>query len=134
MKKKPITLAKKKAWSAFSQYVRLKNASKDGLVKCTTCSKVKHWKEMQAGHLLDGRSNSILFDEETVFVQCYECNCMLHGHKEFLIPWFIDTFGRDKYDQALVRKMTPVKYAISDYEEIFKKYNSLIERIIDGQT
>jgi len=61
--------AKKKAWIQFSRYIRLKYA-KNGFVKCYTCSTVKHWKEMQAGHGIGGRSNAVLFNEDIVRPQC----------------------------------------------------------------
>lgn len=49
---------------------RLQYADKNGMVKCTTCDAVKHYKSMQAGHFLAGRGNSILFENNNVHPQC----------------------------------------------------------------
>ena len=117
MKKKTVSSLKKKAWKIFSQYIRLK-ASIGGYCYCYTCIAVKPWKEMQAGHLLDGRTNSILFDERGVKVQCYACNCMRSGNKEVYIPKFIDNEGRELYDELVRQKNETVKWSVSDLEEM----------------
>src|SRR3990167_9020671 len=62
--------AKDRAWAAFSRYIRMKYANKSGMVECITCHTFKHWKEMQAGHFVDGRNNTVLFDERLVHPQC----------------------------------------------------------------
>jgi hypothetical protein len=70
MKKKSIKTLKKKAWKAFSEYIRRKYSGSGGLVKCVTCNKIDHWKSMHAGHYVDGRNNTVLFDERLVWPQC----------------------------------------------------------------
>ncbi len=61
---------KKKAWSLLSKIKRLEEANDNGIVECYTCEKRDHWKTMQAGHLLDGRNNAILFEEIGIHPQC----------------------------------------------------------------
>ena len=39
----------KKLDTVFSLYIRQRYADKNGMVKCCTCSTVKHWKEMDCG-------------------------------------------------------------------------------------
>lgn len=65
---------KDKTWEAFSIYIRLRDADKDGFCICISCRKMFHWEDMQAGHLIPSRSNNILFDEEIVYAQCPEDN------------------------------------------------------------
>ena len=47
-----------------------------GSVICVTCGKVGPWtgQEMDAGHFLGGRSNSILFEPLNIHPQCKYCN------------------------------------------------------------
>lgn len=79
-KKLPTVKAlKDKAWKLCSEFIRRKDASPQGLVKCYTCNAVKHWKEMQAGHFVAGRGNAILFDERGLRPQCLPCNVFKHG-------------------------------------------------------
>ena len=65
---------KKLLWQDFSKYIRLRDADKYGFIVCITCGKVVKWKEAHAGHGIGGRYNYILFDEELVNGQCFNCN------------------------------------------------------------
>lgn len=71
---------KKKAWAQFSRFTRLRDANRAGICTCISCGSKKFWKEMQAGHFVAGRTNSILFHEELVRAQCYHCNIGLKGN------------------------------------------------------
>lgn len=70
---------KEKAWKLCSLYNRQKMADKNGIVKCVTCEKRAHWKQMQAGHYVDGRNNSVLFLDEIIYPQCFKCNAKMAG-------------------------------------------------------
>ena len=124
---------KEKAWYEFSRYIRLKYSDSNGNCTCVTCGARKMWKELQAGHVLDGRNNSILFDENIVYPQCYTCNCMLHGNKEAYIPWFIDKFGRDKYDEKVRQKKQTLKYSESELEEMRLLYKQKANSLEAGK-
>ena len=76
---RPLNKLKDDAWDLCSIYVRRTWADARGMVKCYTCPAVKHWKEMQAGHLVPGRSNGILFDLRGIRPQCFQCNCRKQG-------------------------------------------------------
>ena len=133
-KKQGLSRIKKKAWTEYSRYIRLKYADKNGYVMCITCGTIKHWKKLQAGHLLDGRCNSILFEEAITFPQCYGCNCMKSGNKEVFIPWFIDTYGRDFYEKMRRQKNKTVKFSYSDLEEKYEHYKKLAKELEDEKT
>jgi hypothetical protein len=65
---------KAKAWKMFSTYIRLRDCLKTtGTLDkgvCITCGKLCDFKELQAGHYIGGRGNSVLFDEKIVNGQC----------------------------------------------------------------
>ena len=83
---------KKETWKLFSLYIRLKYADDNGYVSCCTCGIKKHYKEMQAGHFIAGRNNSILFEEKCVHPQCGRCNVYKHGNTvEYFILWNVNT-------------------------------------------
>lgn len=75
---------KKKAWSNFSRYIRLRDAIKTTGTKdeatCITCDTRYPIKNMHAGHFLPGRHNSVLFDERNVHAQCGVCNMWRKGN------------------------------------------------------
>lgn len=119
-----------KAWDACSRYIRLRD-SVDGYCTCVTCGTKKPCSEMQASHLLDGRYNSILLEDRIIFAACYQCNITKSGNKEVYIPWFIDTYGKELYDNMRRKKSTPVKYSKTDYERYiwhFKKQYKELEQ------
>ena len=124
---KPKTLSqlKKLAWKEFSKYIRLKYANDDGRAKCYTCGKEDYYTNLQAGHLLDGRYNSILFEEKGVRPQCPGCNLFKSGNKEVYIPKWIDQHGRKAYDKLVALKNQTKKFSRKDLEEIRDKYKKL---------
>jgi len=129
MKKKSIKSLKKKAWKLFSEWIRRRDADDQGRVYCYTCDELMHWSAMQAGHLLDGRNNSILFNVDCVRVQCPACNIWKSGNKESFIPRYIDEMGRDKFEEMKQIKNQTVKYSISDYEEMIAEFKKELEAL-----
>jgi len=124
---------KKKAWDAFSLYVRLRDCLEttgtQDYGRCITCGARHHLKELQAGHCIPGRGNSILLDETLVAAQCYACNCCRHGeHGRFALK-MIDKWGREYYEEALRRAKQPKSMKQfewqAEYEKWTKKYKGL---------
>ena len=69
--------------NVFSKYIRQKYADKHtGLVKCFTCSTVKHWKEMQNGHWIARNYLATRFHENNCRVQCSGCNMFQKGRPD----------------------------------------------------
>jgi len=123
--KKSLSKMKKKAWAAFSKWYRQSHSDDNGYATCYTCGVIKPWKELQVGHLLDGRNNAILFEINAVRIQCPGCNLFKNGNKEVYIPKFIQENGWEEYDRLRRLKNTTVKYSISDYEEMIEKWGAL---------
>lgn len=65
---------KAKTWKAFSIYIRtrdcIRTTGDPTKGSCITCNKPFDFKNLQAGHAIGGRNNSVLFDEEIVYGQC----------------------------------------------------------------
>ena len=134
-KKQKSTLkkSKDKAWSAFSLFIRLRGVKEylekhpetnEPLAECVTCDfdKVRHYKELQAGHWIGGRKNAVLFDEETVFPQCYGCNVMQQGRGSAYGIFMNDKYGSEKVKELYARKFKEVKYNEEDYKNIEREY------------
>ena len=47
--------------------------------RCITCGRQYPIAKLQAGHFLPGRNDTVLFDEEAVYAQCYRCNVVMAG-------------------------------------------------------
>ncbi len=136
-KKKEHTLPwhKKKAWAAFSKYVRLRDAlettgTPDNVV-CCTCHKVypAFGKGcVQAGHFIPGRRNSILFDESCVHGQCYNCNINLKGNWPEYLPFMERRYGGQTVAGLLELNKQVRKYTKGELDDLRKMY----ERMYDG--
>jgi hypothetical protein len=130
--KKSISSAKKKAWFWFSKYIRLR----DGLItmgskeygKCFTCDRITPlWSRggMQAGHFVDGRSATVLFDEKLVHGQCYACNVSKNGNKDAYTPRMIKKYGLRAVQSFWDLKNNTRQWTIEDLEEIEEEYKTL---------
>jgi hypothetical protein len=130
-KKSPYKRIKDKAWSEFSRYIRLKYADRDGMVKCVTCGAKKHWKEMQAGHAIQGRGNYILFNEKFVYPQDFHCNGNppygLGGNYQMFMIFLMKEKGItiEDFEKEKQLSMKPFKISISEMGEIYNKYKTL---------
>jgi len=120
--KRSLKKLKEKAWQTFSRYIRNKY-SVNGYVSCVTCGVRKPIKEMQAGHFIDGRMNSILFHPQCVHPQCYICNIHKHGDKINYYKYMLKTYGQQVIDKLIDLSNTTVKFTEEDYRKIISKYS-----------
>lgn len=107
---------KKKLWELFSKYIRLKSSDSLGFANCVTCGTRHHWKELQAGHFVPGRSNAILFEENGVHPQCARCNYNEGNGPEYFI-FMEKNYGRDEIDRLRRLRHTQRKFT---EPELFK--------------
>lgn len=131
MKKPTLSKAKKKAWTAFSLYIRnvygyQVNDETFGtvFVDCYTCDKPMLIKQASAGHGIGGRNNAVLFDERIVKPQCVGCNIWGRGQYQVFTRKLIAELGLDTYDEIVKHSSDVVKYRIQDYLDIEEKYKS----------
>lgn len=134
-KKSPYKKLKDKLWDMFSKYIRLKYADKDGYVTCVTCGRIMFWEKdgAQAGHFMDGRHGTVLFDEELVHVQCYGCNVGKSGNKVEYFRFMIDKLGGgqqaiDLIDEMRARGHQVKKYKIWELQELYDHYKEEVEK------
>jgi len=125
---KKIRSIKNSAWDYYSKYIRLKYADKNGFVRCYTCGVIKFWKEMQCGHGLSGRGNSILFEEKISRPQCYSCNCGKYGNYDVFHAKLIREFGPKFLDEMLKLKHQIKQFTLKEITAIRDKYKKLYER------
>jgi len=129
--KNPKKYWKALAWKAFSVMIRKSKANHHGFGVCVTCppdKAIKPWRELQAGHFVAGRNNSVLFDERLVWSQCSFCNVILKGNpiQYFL---FMKSLG---YTDEQLKEFDNLKHQIkpmsaNDYKEIYERYKSWLK-------
>lgn len=128
---KTISKLKKELDKWFSLFIRLRHASKDGIVQCYTCDKTGHYKKgMHAGHFMSRRHLSTRWHEENVQVQCYRCNMHLSGNVyaySKLLDIRIEEGTAEKLNLLATR--STVKFMRCDYEELIEKYKEKVNAI-----
>lgn len=126
MAKKPVrSRLVKKLDIVFSQYVRLKNADKNGICTCVTCGKKGHWKTggIQAGHFMSRKHYSTRWDESNVFPQCVSCNVYNQG-MQYKYSLFL---GQATSDLMHKKSQEITKFTTIELQEMIKKYTDLVK-------
>jgi NinG protein len=113
---------KKRAWKAFSEFIRKRGADESGFNSCITCGRRDFWKNLQASHFIPGRTNSILFLEDNCFPGCYGCNIGRHGAIEDYYPIMLKKVGQERIDEIKRLKKQVFKPTREWFEQIIEKY------------
>lgn len=140
MPKTPRQKAKDAAWRQFSIYIRtrdcLRFSGRPDLGKCVTCKRVYPFKQLQAGHFIQGRTNSVLFDERLVYSQCLGCNGNPPmGKGGNYVEYFIfmeEEWGRIMIDEFLALKYKTVIYKIPDFQRMEQEFKDKTEALLLG--
>lgn len=64
-----------------SEFIRRRFANEKGIVKCWTCDREYHWKQIQCGHFQSRRHRSTRWDELNTMPQCTGCNVFKQGQQ-----------------------------------------------------
>ena len=127
---KTISKLKKELDKWFSLFIRLRNASKDGIVECWTCGKTAHYKKMHAGHFMSRKHHATRWNEDgNVQVQCPKCNLFGQG-EQYTFGKLIDVrIGEGKSEELQELSRTTVKYMRHEYEDMIKFYKEKVNAI-----
>lgn len=122
MKKRKINL-KKKLWDIFSKVIRMRDADENGYVKCISCEKIDHYKNMDCGHYLPKSLGlSIYFEETNVAPQCTHCNRFRHGNQPKYALALIEKYGPDILGELDKKQRNLRQIKSWEYEELIEKY------------
>ncbi len=126
---KTISKLKKDLDKVFSLYIRLRYASKDGIVKCFTCDKTAHYKKMHAGHFMSRKHHATRWNEDNVQVQCPKCNLFGQG-EQYAFGKLLDIrIAEGKAEELQELSRTTVKYMRYEYEDMIKHYKEKVNAI-----
>lgn len=124
--------AMKDADKWFSQFIRLRDADENGLVKCITCPRVAHWTEMDAGHYASRAKQSTRYDEKNVNAQCGGCNRWQGGkfieHAIAIDRKHPKEIGSTSSELAY-KAMQECKRTLSDFRFLASVYKERVENI-----
>ncbi len=121
----PIKLLDK----VFSEYIRRKYSDDNGDVRCCTCSKMDHWKYMQAGHFISRGNMSLRFSEFNVHPQCPECNELKEGNLMQYRIYLENRYGTLRVAWLESEKNKEVHRTKSEIKELIKLYKRKIREL-----
>lgn len=143
-KKSERAKAKEKAWRAFSQYIRTRDcirfSNDPNLGKCVTCNRAYPFKQLQAGHFIQGRGNAVLFDERLVYSQCVGCNGNPPmGKGGNYVEYFLFMLNTEGYTKEELEEFNNLKYKTVVYKEhdfhrIEEEYKEKTQKLLDKHT
>ena len=128
--KKTVSKLKKELDKWFSLYIRLRDATDEGLCQCITCGKVSHYKKgIQNGHFQSRRFMSTRYDEKNCSSQCVACN-MFRGGEQFRFALALDSkYGEGTAQELEFLSRLTVKFTRGDYEDKIRYYKSAVEKL-----
>ena len=127
---KTISKLKKELDKYFSLFIRLRDATAEGVVQCFTCSRISHYKSgMQNGHFQSRRHHSTRWDETNCQVQCIKCNMYEQG-EQFKFGMALEgKYGEGTSEELEFLSRTIMKVSRIDYEEKISYYKELVEKL-----
>ena len=127
---KSISKLKKELDNIFSLYIRLRDATDEGVVQCFTCSRISHYKSgMQNGHFQSRRHHSTRWNEQNCQVQCVKCNLYEQG-EQFRFGIALDSkYGEGTSEEIEFLARTIIKFSRIDYEDKISYYKDLVEKL-----
>ena len=127
---KTISKLKKELDKYFSLYIRLRDATLEGMVQCITCGSVKYYKQgMQNGHFQSRSFLATRFDEQNCQPQCVACNMFKQG-EQYKFSLALDSKYGEGTAQELEYKARQInKISRVEYEEKITYYKSAVKNL-----
>ncbi len=116
-------------WKVFSVYIRLRDADKNGNIRCISSGKICHWKEADAGHFIGRRHMATKYHEQNVNAQGRGAN-RFNGGEQFAYSKAIDKkYGPGTSDKLLVLSRQLKKYHDFEIKALIGHYKREVERL-----
>ena len=122
LKARSLSSLEKTADKWFSLYIRLRDADENGMVKCVTCGKTAHYKEMDCGHFVTRNHKVTRYNEKNCNVQDTSCNQFKKG-EQYLHGKYIDLiYGSGTAHYLMDISQKPYKRNRTDFEYLIQEY------------
>jgi len=126
--RKTIKKLRKKAWKLMSEWIRRKDADKNGKVECYTCGKSIYWQEAHAGHFKHG---CLDYDERNLKVQCPSCNTYHNGRLDIYAVKLIEQHSIEWVKELERDARTEKRLDIPGLETIIKELELKLKKLND---
>ena len=126
---KRISKLKKELDKWFSLYIRLRDASDEGLVQCFTSGRVYHYKEIHAGHFISRRCLATRWCEVNVQPQSAKDNLFGQG-EQYKFGLRLDyKYGEGTAEELELKSRQTIKLSRVDYEDKISYYKDAVKNL-----
>ena len=126
---KSISKLKKELDKWFSLFIRLRDATNEGMVQCFTSNRVYHYKQIHAGHFISRRHLATRWCEINVQPQSAADNLFGQG-EQYKFGLNLDAkFGEGTSEELQYKARQTVKLSRIDYEEKISYYKNLVDKL-----
>mgnify|MGYP003633483320 CR=1 FL=1 len=127
---KSISKLKKELDKWFSLFIRLRDATNEGMVQCFTCGKVAHYKDgMQCGHFQSRKHLSTRWENKNCQVQCAGCNVFRYG-EQYKFSLNLDAkYGSGTSEDLEILSKQICKISRAEYDDFIFYYKSIVENL-----
>ena len=126
---KSISKLKKELDKWFSLFIRLRNATSEGLVQCITSGRTYHYKNIHAGHFISRRHLATRWCELNVSPQSAADNLFGQGEQYKFGLALDNKYGEGTAEELQYKSRQTIKMSRIDYEEKISYYKELVEKI-----
>mgnify|MGYP003674512491 CR=1 FL=1 len=126
---KTISKLKKELDKWFSLYIRLRDATDEGLVQCFTSGRVYHYKNIHAGHFMSRKHLSTRWCDTNVQPQSAADNLFGQGEQYKFSVALDSKYGEGTAEELELLARTIMKVSRIDYEDKISYYKDLVEKL-----
>lgn len=113
----------------FSEFIRIRDANKDGICKCITSGQYFHWTECDAGHFITRDNMATRWEEENVNAQGRGDNRFKSG-KQYEHGQAIDRkYGPGTADKLLAKSKGVCNWKDFEIEAMITYYRAEVKRM-----
>ena len=128
--KKNISKLKKELDKWFSLYIRLRDATEQGIAQCFTCGKIDHYKRLQCGHFQSRRHHATRWNEQNCQVQCVKCNMFSGSGEQWKFGLNLNAkYGEGTSHELQMLAQTTAKRMRFEYEEDILYYKTHVNNL-----
>ena len=126
---KSISKLKKELDKWFSLFIRLRDATDEGMVQCFTSGRVYHYKSIHAGHFISRRCLSTRWCEINVQPQSVADNLFGQGEQYKFSKALDAEYGEGTAEELQQKSRQTLKLSRIDYEEKISYYKLAVEKL-----
>jgi hypothetical protein len=126
---KSISKLKKELDKWFSLYIRLRDATPEGMVQCFTSGRIYHYKQIHAGHFMSRKHLGTRWCEMNVQPQSPKDNLFGQG-EQWQFGLKLDAkYGIGTAEELQYKAKQTIKMSRIDYEEEIRYYKANVKNL-----